>query len=117
MSVVTESSSALARATALLRDLGEHRDPTPTSYRTPTPLNQLLCKCTDLAGELARMPDPNVSISMLLACPMCGTRHIDEGEFATRSHKVHACQKCGMHWAPALVPTVGVRFLSGCKNP
>lgn len=52
-------------------------------------------------------------IPMLLWCPECGERHIDEGEFATRSHATHACQNCGMVWRPALVPTVGVRFLPG----
>lgn len=68
--------------------------------------------------EAARAPIP-----MRLHCPgrlddgsVCGVLHIDEGEFATRSHKVHACQSCGEHFQPALVPTVGVRWLPGCKN-
>lgn len=55
-------------------------------------------------------------IPMHLWCPLCHAQHFDEGEFATRSHKTHTCQKCGLHWQPALVPTVGVRFLPGCKN-
>jgi rubredoxin len=56
------------------------------------------------------------SIPMLLWCPMCNTRHIDEGEFATKSHKSHECQNCGMIWRPAIVPTVGVQFLFGSKD-
>lgn len=32
-------------------------------------------------------------------------------------HHTHACQSCGMVWRPALVATVGVRFLPGFKNP
>lgn len=55
-------------------------------------------------------------IPMLLACPSCGERHIDKGEFATKSHHTHSCQHCGHTWRPALVPTVGVQFLPGFKN-
>lgn len=55
-------------------------------------------------------------IPMLLWCPECGGRHIDEGEFKTKSHHTHACQICGMVWRPALVPTVGVHFLPGFDN-
>lgn len=55
-------------------------------------------------------------IPMLIYCPMCCERHIDEGEFATKSHHTHACQKCGHVWRPAIEPTVGVRFLPGFKN-
>ena len=53
---------------------------------------------------------------MLLWCPSCGERHIDSGEFETKAHHTHACQKCGMVWRPSIVATVGVRFLPGFKN-
>ena len=33
-------------------------------------------------------------VPMLLECPGCGERHIDEGEFATKVHHTHACQHC-----------------------
>lgn len=61
------------------------------------------------------MSDP---VPMLLFCPMCGARHIDDGEFATKPHHTHACQnmKCGMVWRPAIVPTVGVSWLPGFNN-
>lgn len=55
-------------------------------------------------------------IPMRLPCPDCGELHIDEGEFATRRHATHACQHCGAVWRPAVVDTVGVRFLPGFKN-
>lgn len=55
-------------------------------------------------------------IPMFLTCPGCGARHIDEGEFATKAHHTHACQSCGLTWRPAIVPTVGVRFLPGFKD-
>lgn len=55
-------------------------------------------------------------VPMILTCPSCSARHIDEGEFATKAHHTHACQSCGMVWRPALVATVGVRFLPGFKN-
>lgn len=55
-------------------------------------------------------------IPMILTCPCCGARHIDEDEFATKSHHTHACQGCGACWRPAIEPTVGVQFLPGFKN-
>ncbi len=61
----------------------------------------------------AREPEP---VPLVLFCPQCHARHLDEGENATRPHRTHACQSCGFLWAPAVVPTVGVAFLPGCKN-
>lgn len=55
-------------------------------------------------------------LEIRLACEACGTIHVDVGELATRSHKSHTCQKCGLTWKPANFPTVGVLFLSGSKN-
>lgn len=55
-------------------------------------------------------------IPMILACPVCWERHIDKGEFTTKSHHTHACQHCGHCWRPAIVPTVGVQFLPGFKD-
>jgi hypothetical protein len=37
------------------------------------------------------VPAP-IQIPMLLWCPECGQRHVDEGEFATKPHHTHACQ-------------------------
>ncbi len=56
------------------------------------------------------------TIPMLLWCPECGERHIDEGEFATNPHHTHARQHCGMCWRPAVKWTVGVQFLPGFRN-
>ena len=56
------------------------------------------------------------SIPMLLTCPQCGDRHIDEGDFTEKAHHTHACQSCGMVWRPALVNTHGVQFLPGFTN-
>lgn len=55
-------------------------------------------------------------IPMRLTCPECKALHIDEGEFATKPHATHSCQTCGLTWRPAVVCTVGVRFLPGFKN-
>lgn len=68
----------------------------------------------DIARLLAARDDR--PIPMRLPCPGCGVLHLDEGEFATKAHHTHACQECGMVWRPAVVPTVGVRFLPGFKN-
>lgn len=93
-------------------------------------------------GQLARLTDPKTvdlvraafahvdqvacekdrvhptPIPMQLWCPLCHTRHIDEGEFATKPHKEHACQNplCCLVWKPAQVPTVGVYDLPGYLN-
>ena len=56
------------------------------------------------------------AIPMLIWCPMCKARHVDAGEFATKLHHTHSCQKCGLTWRPAIVPTVGVQFLPGFKD-
>lgn len=73
--------------------------------------------CTNSASELQEKavpaPDPPVRIPMLLWCPMCHTRHIDDGEFARKAHHTHACQSCGFVWRPAVECTQGVQFLPG----
>lgn len=69
-------------------------------------------------GAAADMEVVSVTpIPMRIPCPECGELHIDEGEFATKPHHTHSCQHCGLTWRPAVVPTVGVRFLPGFKNP
>lgn len=60
-------------------------------------------------------PEPLI-IPMLLYCPECGGRHIDENEWAGKAHHTHACQHCGMVWRPAIENTLGVQFLPGFKN-
>jgi hypothetical protein len=82
------------------------------------------CWCGDLFtddaetsehGEYAPAPTP-APIPMLLTCPACGERHIDEGEFAKKPHHTHACQSCGVCWRPAVVHTVGVQFLPASRT-
>lgn len=58
----------------------------------------------------------NHTIPMILTCPTCCARHIDEGDFAEVAHHTHACQSCGIVWRPAKVNTHGVRFLPGYSN-
>lgn len=65
-----------------------------------------LARAQPVAAELA-------PVALILFCPACGARHVDRGEFATQLHHTHACQKCGLAWRPAIVPTVGVQFLPG----
>lgn len=65
---------------------------------------------------LEKLTEPPAPLPMILFCPTCHARHIDEGEFATRVHHTHACQNCGLVWRPARLATVGVRFLPGFKN-
>lgn len=63
--------------------------------------------------ESGRPPKP---IPMYLTCPRCSARHVDEGEFATRVHHTHSCQRCGLTWRPAIFATIGVAFLPGFSN-
>ena len=70
--------------------------------------------CLEAVRLYGRQVAPPIPIR--LACPGCGELHIDEGEFATKPHHTHACQHCGAVWRPAVVHTVGVRFLPGFKN-
>lgn len=76
--------------------------------------------CIDAHACRARMrrhsSTEDVPIQMLLWCPECGKRHVDQGIFAARPHHTHACQSCGHVWRPAVVKTVGVQFLPGFKN-
>lgn len=55
-------------------------------------------------------------VSILLYCPECHERHVDEGQWATKPHHTHACQYCGFVWRPAVVDTVGVRYLPGFRE-
>jgi hypothetical protein len=69
-----------------------------------------------LAGLTLHPSASNGSIPIRLPCPDCGKLHLDEGKWATKPHHTHACQFCGAVWRPAVVNTVGVRFLPGFKN-
>ncbi len=57
----------------------------------------------------------SIPIPLLLWCPVCHARHIDEEK--NRPHHTHACQQCGMLWRPAVHFTRGVRFLPGGGCP
>jgi len=68
-------------------------------------------------------------IPMLLFCPECGRKHIDESEsdeayrkylalggmddqWLNPPHRSHLCHTCGCVWRPADVATTGVASLS-----
>jgi hypothetical protein len=70
----------------------------------------------EVAKLLAVLEEGSKPIPMRLCCEGCGTLHVDEGEFAVKPHHTHSCQECGLTWRPAIVCTVGVRFLPGYKN-
>ena len=72
--------------------------------------------CIKLHARYALPQKAAEPVPIRLECPNCGELHIDEGAFATKPHHTHACQHCGAVWRPAVVATVGVRFLPGFKN-
>ena len=83
----------------------------------PSRLGRLMEKLASYVRKaLAETVEGQAPIPMILTCPACRARHIDEGEFAVKPHHTHACQSCGMVWRPAIVPTVGVQFLPGFVN-
>jgi hypothetical protein len=82
-----------------------------------------------LAGILSRSKGgETASIDMVLFCPACGFKHIDEPElpylpdnatveddaaiiattWTNPPHRSHLCSSCGHVWRPADVPTNGV---------
>jgi hypothetical protein len=67
----------------------------------------------ELVEEIKRLRAP---VPLILFCPKCNTRHVDTGVMATTPHHTHACQGCGFLWSPAVVHTVGVAFLPGCRD-
>jgi hypothetical protein len=85
----------------------------------------LVAKIEGIAA-LASQPAPEAKpVPLVLYCP-AGHLHVDEGEWATRPHKTHQCQRpkdcgcgmgsrcerlslCGLEWRPADFPTVGVK--------
>lgn len=112
------------RAAAKLEDLAEAIESASHGYAWTCeyPENATLAKAIDQLFTAAH-PATAAPIPMLLHCPMCHARHIDEGEFATKAHHTHACQgfvveegkrfRCGHVWRPAIVATVGVEALPG----
>jgi hypothetical protein len=59
----------------------------------------------------AREPVP-----MILFCPACGSRHIDqanpENGWLNPPHRSHLCAACGHIWRPADIPTAGVAAIA-----
>lgn len=83
-------------------------------------LSQAIQTNAELVNKIVRLERqldaPEQPVPMIMFCPSCSMRHIDEGEWATKPHHTHACQHCGVVWRPAVVNTVGARFLPGFKN-
>jgi len=65
-------------------------------------------------GKAQEPPNPT---PMLLRCPNCNRRHIDEDEWATRPHKTHRCASCGHEWRPFEYATVGVAEPGKAQEP
>jgi hypothetical protein len=69
----------------------------------------------------ARMPAlPPVPLRKWIDCPKCCTPHIDRGEWATKPHHKHLCDRCGHVWrvepyTAGIDPGDACRFL-GCRN-
>lgn len=68
-------------------------------------LAKVLAAGLDGVGERIAVPLP---VPVVIYCPACQTKHIDEGEWATRPHKTHKCQNCSLEWRPFPYATVGI---------
>lgn len=69
-------------------------------------------ECEDAWGWISQLRDAKIEpIPMILHCPACHTRHIDEPneEWDNPPHKSHLCAYCSHIWRPADVYTTGVR--------
>lgn len=53
---------------------------------------------------------------MILNCPACGARHVEDKKSERAGHAVHDCHFCGVKFQPALVHTMGVKFLTGADG-
>jgi hypothetical protein len=66
----------------------------------------------ELAALRARAEKAEASekapVPMHLKCPVCGAKHIDRDEWATRPHRTHLCEWCRHEWRPCEYATVGV---------
>lgn len=110
---VAQLRAELAAAQSAATDVQHYRTLWEDCRRA---LEKLVNDRDQLLTELEQLRERTAPVPMLLWCPGCGHRHIDEGEFASKSHHTHACQHCGHVWRPAVPATVGVRFLPGFKN-
>ena len=86
---VAERDDALAQLAAIR---GQRRADAAAEVRATTERGSLLE--IDGAG-----PAPEIK-PMVMACPHCGTPHVDEGEWETRPHHTHQCQNdlCLLTW-------------------
>lgn len=66
-----------------------------------------------LQAALNSTNDP-APIDMLLWCPRCHTKHVDEASegWDNPPHRSHLCHACGCIWRPADVPTNGVHTIT-----
>lgn len=88
----------------------------PNACNLPVDYNHDPDRANKIENIKDRVRNFKEGIPILLRCPACHERHIDEGEWVTRPHHTHACQYCGEVWRPAILNTVGVKFLPGFKN-
>lgn len=66
---------------------------------------------------MQKLEEPVLPLELLIICPRCLKQHVDEGEFATKAHRNHSCQFCGLTFqASGPVKSIGVQFFRGYKN-
>jgi hypothetical protein len=61
-----------------------------------------------LLAATAKIEELSKPFPMRLFCPACMKQHIDRGEWATKPHCRHLCERCGYQWKHAEQPTVGI---------
>lgn len=103
-------SSLVHHASGLVTELNNFKNPVEPPTLMVDHARSLGALLLDALGS------ESPKIPMILFCPSCGKRHLDEGIWEDKHHHTHSCQECGFTWRPAVVNTVGVRFLPGFKN-
>ena len=67
---------------------------------------------TDIDGRPAPTSTPDIpgGVPAYIFCKRCNEQHIDRGEWVTRLHKTHKCEKCGYMWKPFEFATLGIPY-------
>lgn len=130
---MARNNAALDRVAALQREnetlARKLRDTEDTLAVTETGMENLEAKWRagfdEAVAANAALSEENVRlrntpVDVILHCPVCLTRHVDEPQpeknWTNPPHRTHECQQCGHLWRPYDVATNGVAMLPGQRD-
>lgn len=81
----------------------------PTSIKAAyEKAEQFLCECFNKQVDETFQPEPVLFTSMILICPKCNHKKVDQ---EIKYKMFHTCPKCQYQWRPATIPTRGVETI------